>query len=96
MTSSNDGAMVESRWLRGSSAAEQLAVNQWVVGSNPTRGAIGINPNTIKVWGKPVGSRFLPRILVVLGRARVQEFQEIQLIPAGFFGFDKNLTKELT
>ena len=25
--------------IRGSSAVEQLAVNQWVVGSNPTRGA---------------------------------------------------------
>ncbi len=29
--------------LRGSSVVEQLAVNQWVVGSNPTRGGLAFN-----------------------------------------------------
>ena len=35
--------MVESRQLPCSSMVEQLAVNQLVVGSSPTGGAVGIN-----------------------------------------------------
>ena len=58
--------MVESRQLPCSSMVEQLAVNQLVVGSSPTGGAVGINqlvvgfpPPLIKIKADPPKSRFI-------------------------------------